>query len=80
MSKSKTFRQIIFFARLVNYEKILSCYFFLFFPSKDLCALRFLNGFEGIPFKDMEYVEDSLILLTRLKEGIFHQRFRKTSN
>ena len=43
-------------------KKILSCLFLFILLSKDLCALKFLNGFEGIPiFKDMEYVEDSLI-------------------
>ena len=49
-------------------KKILSCLFLFILLSKDLCALKFLNGFEGIPiFKDMEYVEDSLILFDKVE-------------
>ena len=49
-------------------KKILLCLFLFILLAKDLCAHKFLNGFEGIPiFKDMEYVEDSLILFDKVE-------------
>jgi len=48
-------------------RKILTVLLLLFFPFKDLSAMKFLNQFDDIPvFKEMEYVEDSLILFDKI--------------